>query len=407
MERILGHKIRDRNIKLYTPEWYLPNWAKHFFGNIEYNRHTKDSVLFNYTWELRDYQVEWLYHIIENKGWLIEASTWSGKWHIIMAITQFFKKKTLIVTPTKKLVKELVDKFKEFTNYVPGTYYSDWKNIKDITITTHTSFVQDTLWKNELWKFDVILVDECDDKLSLKMVQSLCYSDCNILVWLSWTTNRQELNQQDLELIFWPHIMIWEYQMMPSEVTHHIYQRQHDEVSMIDFTNWHYQRKSMLDNIQRFKTVVQTIKEIRQNTFLSLLLLDRIEEIEKYSQEFPEAIVITGQTKVKDDEIWIIRLEKTGGLIIGSIKKMYRWIDIPILDCVIVCSPVRYDNTIIQCVWRALRKHPKKEKVEIHLINDDVLKNQRYEQTKAIKNEYWIQPKILYINKTLWTNNSA
>jgi len=91
--------------------------------------------------------------------------------------------------------------------------------------------------------------------------------------------------------------------MMPSEVTHHIYQRQHDEVSMIDFTNWHYQRKSMLDNIQRFKTVVQTIKEIRQNTFLSLLLLDRIEEIEKYSQEFPEAIVITGQTKVKDDEI--------------------------------------------------------------------------------------------------------
>jgi hypothetical protein len=74
----------------------------------------------------------------------------------------------------------------------------------------------------------------------------------------------------------------------------------------------------------RFDTVVNTVKEINKDSFLSLLLLDRIEEIERYSQQFPEALVITGNTKVKDDEIGITKLKESGGMIIGSIKKMYR-----------------------------------------------------------------------------------
>jgi len=408
MEKTLGHKIWDRYIKLYTPDFLLPNGAKRFFENVEYNRHTEEPVDFIYNGELRDYQVEGLYHVIEHKWWIIEANTGSGKGHIIIAITQFFKKRTLIVTPTKKLVKELVGKFEEFTDYMPGTYYSDWKNIKDITITTHTSFVQDMLWKKELWSFDLILVDECDDKMSSKMIQALCYSDCNILVGLSGTPDRQELNQQDMELVFWPSIKIGEYQIIPSEVTHHIYQWSHEEVLSIDFTNRHHQRESMLANRFRFDVVVNEIKEIRKNTFLSLLLLDRIEEIEKYSKEFPEAIVITWDTKVKDDEIWINKLIQSGWLIIGSIKKMYRWVDIPICDNVIIASPIRFENNVIQSIGRALRTHPDKQKVTIDIINDDVLKNQRYEQTKTVKNEYGINPKIVYIKTlVLWKNNSA
>lgn len=408
MEKTLGHKIWDKYIKLYTPDFYLPNWAKHFFDNIEYNWHTETPVDFNYNWELRDYQVEGLYHVIENKWGIIEANTGSGKGHIIIAIAQFFKKKTLIVTPTKKLVKELVEKFKEFTNYIPWTFYSDWKNIKDITITTHTSFVQDMLWKNELWKYDLILVDECDDKLSQKTIQALCYSDCNVLVGLSGTPDRQELNQQDLELIFWPNIKIGEYQIKPTEVNHHIYQWTQWEVSCVDFTNRHYQRESMLANKFRFETVVNEIKEIRKNAFLSLLLLDRIEEIEKYSAEFPEALVITWDTKIKDDEIWIEKIIKTWWLIIWSIKKMYRWVDIPRVDNVIIASPIRFENNVIQSIGRALRTHPEKKKVTIDIINDDILKSQRYEQTKTVKQEYWINPNVIYIKYiTEWKNNSA
>jgi len=71
----------------------------------------------------------------------------------------------------------------------------------------------------------------------------------------------------------------------------------------IDYTNRHTQRESIIANKKRFQTVVATIKEISDKSFLTILLLDRIEEIEKYKLEFPEAKVITGKTKVKDDEI--------------------------------------------------------------------------------------------------------
>jgi len=398
MERTLWRKIRDKNIKLYTKDNILPNWAKHRFFNIENERHTKEAVDITFSWALRSYQVEGLYHIFENNWGLIEAKTWSWKSFIIMGIASFYKKKTLIICPTKKLVKEMYDKFKEFTSYEVWTYYSDWKNIKDITITTHMSFVKDSLWKKELGKYDVIIIDEADDRLSKNMIDSICYSDCNILVGLSWTPDRQELDINDMQLIFWPHIKIWEYQMKPTSITHYIYKRSPWEVAMIDYTNWHYQRETMLANNHRFEAVVEKIWEICENNFLSLLLLDRMSEIEKYMEMFPEAIVITGKTKIADDEKNINEIVKKWWLIIGSIKKMYRWVDIPRIDNVIVASPIRFENTVIQAVGRSLREHEDKKTVNISIINDDVLKSQRYEQTKAVRKEYSINPTIEYLS---------
>jgi hypothetical protein len=90
--------------------------------------------------------------------------------------------------------------------------------------------------------------------------------------------------------------------VLPDEIVHYVYKRSASEADSIDYTNRHYQRESILHNKIRFEAVVDTIKEIRKESFLTLLLLDRIEEIEKYRLEFPEALVITGNTKVKDDE---------------------------------------------------------------------------------------------------------
>jgi hypothetical protein len=41
-------------------------------------------------------------------------------------------------------------------------------------------------------------------------------------------------------------------------------------------------------------------------------LLDRITEIEKFKREFPHAVVITGNTKVPDDEAQIDTLRVSG-----------------------------------------------------------------------------------------------
>jgi len=398
MERQLWHRIFDRYIKMFTPEWYLPTGAKYHTGTqIKWNE--ESNVDIKYSGDLRPYQIEWLMHISDYDGWLIEAGTWSWKSHIIMSIAELYKKKTLIICPTKKLVKEMVEKFKEFTNYEPWTYYSDGKKIKDITVTTHMSFVKDTLGKKELGLYDVIIIDECDDRLSEKMIHSICYSNCNILVWLSGTPDRQELNLDDMQLIFWPHIKIGEYQVLPDEITHYMYKRSADEAATIDYTNRHEQRESIMWNNIRYKVVSDKIEEISKWSFLTLLLLDRISEIEKYQERFPEALVITGKTKVKDDEVWIDAIRKKWWIIIWSIKKMYRWVDIPEVDNVIIASPIRFENNVIQSIWRALRPSPNKTKVSINIINDNVLQSQKRAQTKTCKDEYNIVPNVVYIFK--------
>ena len=398
MERTLWYKIWDRYIKLYTKDFYLPNGAKHFITTTP-NRHTNQRIDIKYNGQLRLDQVEWLMHIVENNWWILELSTWGGKSHIVMAIADFYKKTTLIVTPTKKLVKEMVDKFKEFTNYTPWTFYSDGKNIQEITVTTHTSFVNDILVWHELPKFDVLLIDEMDSHFSPKMLQALCLCDCNILVGLSGTPTRQDLNTQDLELVFGPHIKIWDYQILPTTITQYVYQRDVYEQSMIDYTSWHYQRESMMTNKDRFNRVISTIKDISKKHYLTLVLLDRMEEMHKFSLEFPDALVITGSTKIEDDEMWIRELQKKWWIILWSIMKVGRGMDISECDNVIIASPIKFQNTVIQAIWRALRKCDSKWDVNISIFNDNVLKSQRYSQAKTCKEEYGMLPNVIYIKK--------
>ena len=396
IEKVIKRNIYNKYIKLYAQWNIFPNWAK-LFTNQKYLRTNERSIDFEFYWELRPYQIEALMHVEEYQCGLIEAATGSWKSLVAIWLINFFKVTTLIVCPTKKLVSEMVDKFKKFTNYEPWTYYSDWKNIKDITITTHASFVKDMGSQRLLTKFCLVIVDEADEKSSEKFIQSLCVSDCDILVGMSGTPSRQDLNLEDMELVFGPHVKIGDYQMLPTEITHNIYAWPEEEADEVNYTNWHTQRESILANKNRFKAVVEKIKEFKESNHLCLLLLDRIEEVERFSESFPEALVITWHTKIKDDEAWIKVLEKSWWLIIGSIKKMYRGVDIPSCDCVIIASPIRFENTVIQSIWRALRAFDGKEKVSIQVINDDILTTQRREQTKSCKQEYWIKTENVYI----------
>jgi superfamily II DNA or RNA helicase len=70
---------------------------------------------------------------------------------------------------------------------------------------------------------------------------------------------------------------------------------------------------------------------------------------------------------------------------------------VPEIDSVIVASPIRFENNVIQSIGRALRPHPNKTHIKISIINDDVLQNQRREQSKACIKEYKLQPTIIYI----------
>lgn len=416
------NKMRDKSIycdvekyiKLYTNDWYFPNGAKIFMEKWtwQYNKiQCSKNFSVNENFILKDYQIDAINFIKKRNCGLIQAPTGAGKSFITIWLINNYKCSTLIVTPTKKLLNEMKDRIVEYTNYIPWIYCWEEKNIKHITIATTTSFVKDI--HNLSW-FNMVIIDECDTKISTNFIYAICHCNCEILVWMTWTPKRQDLNRNDLELIYWPHKKFWEYQVLPNKIIQHEYQRSTKELYNFwrEFrmeNNLYLTRRAYQFNTYRRNKIFQLIEILKEKSFLTLILVDTKEEVEKISEHFRTALVITWDTKIVDDEIWIRRLKKYWWIIIWTRQKIWRWVDIPQIDNVVVASPVKFESTVIQAIWRALRHCEWKKPVEINIINDNswVFRNQGDEQAKVCEKEYEISPekKILYSDikdKYLW-----
>ncbi len=391
-EKTLKRKIRDKEIKLYTNY----NWEIYFPTGAKYHTKTDDSfsdynVDIKYNWTLTDYQLDALIHISTNQGGLIGLQTWWGKSHIIMATTALFKKKTLIIVPTKKLVDEMQTKFSEFTNYQIWVYFSDKKDIKDITITTHRSLNQNP----ELFRFgefEVFIADEADDNVSDMFIKSLALSWAKCLVWLTWTPKRQQLPPEWLELVYWPKISVWDYQVTPDKYIQYVYYWSAEEQWMLEHDNRATKRKQIINNPNRQEKLFSRLNEIVKEKYLTLVLSDRNEDVDLLLENIKHnnIVKITWKTKIKDDNVNIKKLQAEWWVIVWALRKMYRWVDIPEIDCVVLAAPVKFENTVIQSVGRALRRHKDKKGVEIFSINDNILKTQMYNQSQTVFQEYWI-----------------
>lgn len=74
--------------------------------------------------------------------------------------------------------------------------------------------------------------------------------------------------------------------------------------------------------------------------------------------------------------------------------------DVGFIDSVFLVSAIKFKATVIQSIGRALRKYQDKDKVEVYIWNDlPILRGQRTQKLKSIKEEYGIQENQLKILK--------
>jgi hypothetical protein len=67
-----------------------------------------------------------------------------------------------------------------------------------------------------------------------------------------------------------------------------VYNRTEEEKQMVDFDGWANIRTSILKNEKRLNAVVGKVKEIKSKSFLTLVLLDRNEDVDNFSKYFSE-----------------------------------------------------------------------------------------------------------------------
>lgn len=128
------------------------------FSLIEAKKFTDSLKLPN---EPRDYQFKAFAFAIRNKRGVIISPTQSGKSLIAYLITQYYKKKTLIVVPTTTLVMQLTKDFEDYgyKGEIHGVMAGVTKRTKlDITISTWQSIFEQP--KEFFDDFEVVIGDE-------------------------------------------------------------------------------------------------------------------------------------------------------------------------------------------------------------------------------------------------------
>jgi len=348
--------------------------------------------------------------------WLIELKTWKWKSHVILDITKYYNTNTLILVHNVKTLWEMCEKFKKFTNIEPAQYWWWKKELWKITIMTKKSFTLD--YKKFSEKFSLVLIDEAPVQFTKKFWTALNiffnWQKWVALYWLSWTPYQDILDQKDLEKYFWLTIKVkWQennwYNIIPN-------------FTFYDYHfNWRYEyenpaemRTAISENQTRLKEQIKNIKELFKNSKCLLILTDRKNEVFNFEEQikkiFSEKIFmfpIHGDTKIKDDEKnikkakeKILNWEKI--IIFWTIQKVWIWVDIPFIDTIFLASAIKFKATVIQAIWRWLRKFKDKNKVLVWVWNDlPILNNQRREKIKTITSEYWIKKEDIEINK-IW-----
>lgn len=385
LNRNLPH---ERKIYLYTKEnWYIyfPKWA--FNDILQTLPKNKLDEVFSYNWTLSEEQSYILNHLKNQRTWLINLKTWRGKTHIIMGLINQKQEKTLILVHSTKTLEEMEEKFKEYTNNIPWVYYSKKKDIKDITITTHKSFVADNDKFNE---FSLLVYDECDYNLSKKMIDTINKFDSSSIFWLTGTPKTQEMDEKDLQKIYW-YMYQWIgelYNVYPK-----IWKLKYTNHENFSFDSWHELRDNMMNNEDR----INKQKEFIKNTTFTywLLLTERKEEAKKYYEILSEeldipVLLFTWDTKTHEDSQRLDNARQNRQyLIIGTAGKMSRWVDIPEVESIFLFYPCQFKWQVVQAVGRALRTHWEKTEANVYDWNDlPILKGQANKRLQAYKEEY-------------------
>lgn len=323
---------------------------------------------------------------------LIEMKTGRGKGHIIMKLLYHFQCRSLVLVHNIKTLQEMDEKFKKHLGIEVWLRYSKTKNIQDITIATHRSFADNP----EIFEgnFDLLIYDEADNNMSKKMIDAICMSDVEAVFWLTGTPYRQDLDTQDLTILFWPHLKIEGQENNGYNILPEITQVRYRKGKSFLWENFHELKDQLIEDEDRRNEQIKYLLSVKENKHrqLWLLLFDRVEECKLRAERLTPHIdvaLVHGTTAVSDDKKNIETVKQSGGIIVATVSKMGRWVDIIEIDNVFLFYPARYKGNIIQAVGRALRVSPWKDTVTIHdWVDQQNLYRQARERRDAYRKEY-------------------
>lgn len=264
-----------------------------------------------------------------------------------------------------------------------------------IDVMTHASFIK--MYPELLNTYEMICYDECDYNLSFPvrndyhcMVCWLIEMSPRYLYGFTWTPYRAEGWVEVLNRIFWD---VWTY-CDDYNYTPIITQVWSQYDWMYDFETFAELMNELIHNENRREKQLKIYNENKRKR--NLILTKSVEESVELHSKIEWSIILNGALTKKelDDNMTLVNnaiKNGSGFTIVWTIDKMGRGVDIPPIDTLFLFSPVRFRWTVVQAVWRALRKFPGKTDVRIFDWCDmPILKKQQQGRLKEYSEEYKI-----------------
>jgi len=358
------------------------------FNDVEFslNEAKRFTDTLNLPLEPRDYQLAALAHGVRKSRSLLLSPTASGKSLIIYLLTQYYKRKTLLIVPTVSLVHQMAGDFESY-GYKDVCHKITAGATKDtdamITVSTWQSiYKMPKAWFDD---FEVVIGDECH-LFKAKSLSSIMekLTNCAYRFGFTGTLDGTETNKLVLEglfgtvkrvastsdLIDQKHLADLKIKILLLKYSDEVRRanKGNDYPAEMDFIVKHAGRNKLIKNL---------------TLSLKYNILVLFQYVEKHGKELYEEIkaaapdrkvffIHGGVDGIKREDIRKLVETEKDAIIIASSGTFSTGVNIKNLHNIIFASPSKSKIKTLQSIGRGLRKSETKESVTLFDIADDL-----------------------------------
>lgn len=125
----------------------------------------------------------------------------------------------------------------------------------------------------------------------------------------------------------------------------------------------------------------------------TIILSDRVDQLEQLQSVIPNSIVITGKTKKKDREQGLKDVREGNiRVLLSSYQLAKEGLDLPILENLIMATPVKDEAVVIQSIGRIQRPYENKKIANVYDLVDNVSTLERFyrKRNSIYKKKNWL-----------------
>ena len=372
-----GYDIQLNDLREYTTTFNFNRVDENTFSNYVWpKKHPKEGEPII----LRDYQVEVINRFLENPQCIQEVATGAGKTITTAALSYSIQEygRSIVIVPNKSLVTQTEEDYKNVGLNV-GVYFGDRKEIgKTHTICTWQS-LNNMMKKTKEGDAEIpigefiegvvcVIVDEVHQAKAdaLKTLMTSVFSHVPIRWGLTGTIPKAKFEATSLFVSIGPVIG----KLSASELQDkgvlaqchvNIVQLKDD----VEFTNYQSELKYLTEDKKRLDTIAELIVKIKE-TGNTLILVDRISAGKELVDRLPNAVFVSGGTKLTErkeeyDEV----ATSTDKIIVATYGVASVGINIPRIFNLVLLEPGKSFVRVIQSIGRGIRKAEDKDFVQI------------------------------------------